>query len=230
MRTSIAGYECIVENDGQSNCVVLFHGFGADFSDLAPLADFLDPDGDWTWIFPNGPHTVDIGMHMTGRAWFPISLADLEQSLATGAPRDYAPIGEKPPKELMQDLSVFVEELKQQYDGIVLGGFSQGGMIASHLFSSAGENLRGGILLSTVLLNQKMLEASLEKTSPKPFFQSHGSRDPVLHIQFGQALYKMLKVKGWKGTWADFAGGHEIPMPVLLKAREFLAQLHSQKQ
>lgn len=225
MRTSIAGYECIVENEGQSNCVVLFHGFGADFSDLAPLADFLDPDGNWTWIFPNGPTTVDLGYHMTGRAWFPISQADLESAVTTGIPRDYAPITTKPPEDVMKGLKFLVEELKKQYKGIVLGGFSQGGMITTHLFEATGDSLRGALLLSTVLLNQEQLDPILEKTKPKPFFQSHGSRDPVLHIKFGQALYQKLKSKGWKASWAEFPGGHEIPMPVLVKAREFLNSL-----
>ncbi len=226
MRTSIAGFECIVENEGQSNCVVLFHGFGADYSDLVPLADFLDPEGEWTWIFPNGPQVVDIGGHMTGRAWFPISQADLEASMMTGVPRDYAPITNKPPADVLRDLEQFVDELKQNYAGIVLGGFSQGGMITSHLLSAAGDSLQGAILLSTVLLNEKALLPTLEGLKPKPFFQSHGSRDPVLHIKFGQALYSQLKSKGWKGTWIDFPGGHEIPMNVLMKAKEFLTALH----
>jgi phospholipase/carboxylesterase len=227
MRTNIAGFECIVENAGQSNCVVLFHGFGADFSDLVSLADLLDPDGAWTWIFPNGPSTVDIGAHMTGRAWFPISIADLEASMTSGAAKDYAPIQVKPPVELLNELKVFIEDLKKEYEGIVLGGFSQGGMMATHLFGEAGDSLRGALLLSTVLLNQALLEKSLTDVKPKPFFQSHGSRDVVLHIKFAQSLYQFLKQKGWKGTWVDFAGGHEIPMAVLIKAREFLKALES---
>lgn len=225
MRTSIAGFECIVENEGQSNCVVLFHGFGADFSDLASLADFLDPEGEFTWIFPNGPQTVDIGAHMTGRAWFHVSMAELEQALMTGIPRDYSSVSDRPPTDVMGGLEVFIEDLKKEYDGLVLGGFSQGGMVASHLLHHAGDQLLGAMFLSTVLLNRAQLEKNLTGLAPKKFFQSHGGRDPVLHLQFGQSLYKMMKEKGWKGTWIDFAGGHEIPMAVLQKGREFLSSL-----
>jgi len=225
MRTTIGPFDCIVENPGQTNCVVLFHGFGADFSDLVPLADLMDRDGDWTWIFPNGPKTVDLGFHMTGRAWFPISMAELEQSIATGVPRDYAPITERPPQDLLNDLTAFVEELAREYDGVVLGGFSQGAMIATHILPAAGEKLLGALLLSTVLLNEAQLEKSLAQVSPKPFFQSHGAQDQVLHMKFGQKLYQFLKQKGWKGTWIDFAGGHEIPMPVIMKVQEFLKKL-----
>lgn len=227
MRASLGGLDCVVENSGQSRCVVLFHGFGADFTDLVPLADFIDPEGEWTWIFPNGPSEVDLGGHMTGRAWFPISMAELEQSLATGVPRDYGSVEERPPAQLLKDLKMFVDEIATTYDEVVLGGFSQGGMIASHMAAVAGPKLKGLMLLSTVLLNQKALETSLEGVPPRPFFQSHGSRDPLLHIKFGQNLYQFLKKRGWQGSWSEFVGGHEIPIPVLLKARDFLHKLVS---
>ena len=204
---------------------MLFHGLGADFTDLAPLADFLDPDGEWTWIFPNGPIAVDIGGHMNGRAWFPIAIAELEQAMMTGVPRDYSTNEEKPPTDLMNDLKMFIDEVAEQYEGVVLGGFSQGGMIASHLLHAADDKLLGGLFLSTVLLNQALFEKSIADVKPKRFFQSHGGRDPVLHLKFGQSLYQLLKQKGWKGTWVDFPGGHEIPMPVLLKGRDFLKSL-----
>jgi phospholipase/carboxylesterase len=225
MRTQIANFQCIVENPGQSNAVVMFHGFGADYSDLASLADMMDPDGDWTWIFPNGPTKVDIGGGMTGRAWFPIDIEALNQSLITGVPRDYA--AAEPPEfnKILPDLKFFIEELKTQYPRLVLGGFSQGGMIATHLLGTAGASLCGAILLSTVLFNQKALEASLIDTPAKSFFESHGSRDPMLHIKYGQMLYQFLKKKGWKASWLDFPGGHEIPMPVMAKASIYLKSL-----
>jgi phospholipase/carboxylesterase len=225
MRTQIANFQCIVESPGQSNAVVMFHGFGADYSDLAPLGEMIDPDGDWTWIFPNGPTVVDIGGGMTGRAWFPIDLELLNQSLMTGVPRDYALVDPPVFEKILPDLKFFIEELKTQYPRLVLGGFSQGGMIASHLFGTAGSHLVGGLLLSTVLFNQKRLEESLADLPAKSFFQSHGSKDPMLHIKYGQTLYQLLKKKGWKASWLDFPGGHEIPMPVIAKAGVFLKSL-----
>jgi len=168
---------------------------------------------------------VDIGQHMTGRAWFPISMQELNESLMTGVPRDYAE--KQPPAfdQVIDDLQFFMDEVKKDYDGVVLGGFSQGGMVASHLFGAAGDQLLGGLLLSTVLLNQKKLEAGLEGVAPKRFFQSHGSRDPMLGLKQAQQLYQLLKKRGWKGSWLDFAGGHEIPMQVLVKSTEFLKSL-----
>jgi phospholipase/carboxylesterase len=229
MRKQIGGIECIVENPGtstsQSNVVILFHGYGADFSDLAPLADMIDPEGEWTWIFPNGPDVVDIGYHMTGRAWFPISVEELQQAMLTGKPRDYAGSEPKDLDAILVQLEEMLKEIKGEYKHIVLGGFSQGGMVASHLLKSAGDQLKGALLLSTVLLNSKKLLASLEGVSPKAFVQSHGSQDPVLHIKQGMDLFQLLKKNGWQGRWVEFSGGHEIPPVVLQKSKELLKSL-----
>ncbi len=225
MRKQIGGFECIVENPGSSNAVVLFHGYGADYSDLAPLADMMDPEGEWTWIFPNGPQTVDIGYAMTGRAWFPISVEDLQKAMMTGQAKDYSAAQPQGLDTILASLEVMIDDLKKEHSGLVLGGFSQGGMVASHLLPKAGEQLKGALLLSTVLLNQTQLQNSLEGVTGKPFLQSHGSQDPVLSVAQGMALYQFLKKKGWQGRWAEFAGGHEIPPMVLNKSREFLKSL-----
>ncbi len=225
MRKQICGLECIVENPGQSNAVILFHGFGADFSDLAPLADMIDPEGQWTWIFPNGPHTVDIGYRMTGQAWFPIPVADLQQSIMTGKAKDYATAAPADLDKILPQLEDFIGELRKEFSGIVIGGFSQGGMVASHLLAACGENLKGALLLSTVLLNQEKLQKSLEGVAGRPFLQTHGSQDPVLPVAQGMALYQLLKKQGWQGRWQEFSGGHEIPSVVLQKSRELLQTL-----
>lgn len=225
MRRQICGFECIVENPGQSNAVVLFHGYGADFTDLAPLADMMDPDGEWTWIFPNGPVSVDIGYAMTGRAWFPISVEDLQKALMGGKAKDYAAAQPRELEDLRPQLVMFLEELQKEYKGFVLGGFSQGGMVASHLLGSCGSALKGALLLSTVLLNDEKLTASLAGVSPRPFLQSHGSQDLVLPVAQGMLLFQKLKKLGWTGKWCEFAGGHEIPPMVLNRSREFLKGL-----
>lgn len=222
----MSGIECIVENPGQSNAVVLFHGYGADFSDLAPLADMMDPQGQWTWIFPNGPQIVDIGYAMTGRAWFPISVEDLQKAMMTGQAKDYS--ASQPPglEQIQTQLVDMLAEIKKDHPwGLVLGGFSQGGMIASHLLSACGEDLLGAMLLSTVLLNDTKLISSLAGVSPKPFVQSHGSKDLVLPVSQGMLLFQKLKKLGWTGRWVEFSGGHEIPPVVIQKCGEFLSQL-----
>src|SRR5690606_1756979 len=111
------------EGENARQLVVLLHGFGADASDLAPLADLLDPDQRWSFYFPEAPLEVPIGPMWTGRGWFPISLRELE----TGV--DFTKI--RPPgldlsRKLVSEMIFHLNPEK-----LVIGGFSQGAMVAT---------------------------------------------------------------------------------------------------
>lgn len=225
MKKTINQLDCIVENPQNKRAVVLIHGFGADFRDLAPLHEYLDPEGHWTWIFPNGPLTVPLGMAMEGRAWFHIPMDELQREIATGVPRDYSNLSPQGFSQALSQLGGMIFELTQSYDEIVVGGFSQGAMMASHVLADCGAHLRGALLYSSVLLDQQRLQVSLEKVGPVPFLQSHGSQDPVLSINNGKKLFSLLQKRGWAGEWLEFRGGHEIPMMVLQRSAQLLAKL-----
>lgn len=225
MRQVLSGYECIVANPGSSKAAVIFHGYGADFSDLAPLAEVIDPAGAWTWIFPNGPLKVDIGAHMMGRAWWPIDMAEYQLAMMTGKPRDLTQWASKEFVQCRNGLSFFMEDIAKEYDQVVIGGFSQGGMAASHILPSAGDKLAGLLLLSTVAVDVESLRQQLEAVPPVPFLQSHGQMDPILNMGQGKILFDLLQDQGFTGQWCEFRGGHEIPMPVLSQAQKFMKSL-----
>lgn len=225
MRQIISGYECIVVNPGSSKAVVLLHGYGADFTDLSTLAEVIDSDGQWTWIFPNGPLKVDLGMHMTGRAWWPIDMEEFQRSIMTGQPRDLTQWSSPEFVQCINGLSFFMEDVAAEYDKVVIGGFSQGGMAASHLVASVGDKLAGLLLLSTVATDVKGLLQKLENVAPVPFFQSHGQMDQVLNIKQGRVLFELLLSQGFKGVWSEFRGGHEIPVSVIDQSRKALKSM-----
>lgn len=225
MKKTINNIDCIVENPGTSRVVMLIHGFGADYRDLATLGEMLDPDSKWTWVFPNGPLSVALGMGMEGRAWFSIPIEELQREMETGVRRDYSDQTPKGFEKAIQQMEGLIFELLEEYDEIVIGGFSQGAMMASHLLGACGEKLKGAIFYSTAMLDTKRLDKSLAVLKPVPFIQSHGRQDSVLYINNGKKLYDHLKEKGWKGEWIEFNGGHEIPMPVLARTVQFLKGL-----
>lgn len=229
MRQILSGYECIVVHPGSSKAVVVMHGYGADYTDLSSLAEVMDPQEQWTWIFPNGPLKVDLGGHMTGRAWWPIDMAEYQKAMLSGVPRDLTQWSSPEFVSCMGGLSFFMEDLAAQYDGIVVGGFSQGGMAASHLMPATGDKLLGLLLLSTVAVDVKTLQQHLESVAPVPFVQSHGQLDPVLNINQARVLYDLLSKNGFQGRWSEFRGGHEIPMSVIEQCRQFLHKLFIQK-
>ncbi len=200
--------------------IVLFHGYGADMNDLAPLASYLDPQGRFTWYFPNGPVAVPFGGLWEGRAWFPIDMAELERSIQSGQRRVFA---DKRPAEFVNSLAVMEAELaalREKYPTLIVGGFSQGSMLASHLALRVGAD--GLVALSGTLLDRAGLESLVVKKNLR-FFQSHGDQDPLLGLKEAKDLFDVLSQQGAQGLWAPFRGGHEIPPSVVQSLAAFLA-------
>lgn len=221
MYKTINKLDCYVVNPGASKAVVLLHGFGADRMDLAPLAQLMDPDSQWTWIFPDAPKSLSFG----GRAWFHIDMEELQRAMMTGQLRDYSQSSfEEQEPELLQMMQQFRDTVCDEYDTCVFGGFSQGGMVCSHLLVEKPKNLVGALLMSTALLDKKRLSKGLEQSESFQILQSHGIQDPVLHLKQGEQLRDVLKKEAWTVDWTSFTGQHEIPMDVLQKATAFLKQ------
>jgi phospholipase/carboxylesterase len=148
-------------------------------------------------------------------------MAELERAMQTGVPRDFA---QKKPAEFLTALERLREEmltLQQQYEDVIVGGFSQGAMMATHLANQLP--LAGLVILSgTLLARELLMETHHHRTVP--FFQSHGDQDQLLSLSQARALNELLQEKGWPGVWAPFRGGHEIPRQVLDSLQHFLKQ------
>lgn len=218
MRDRIGQLECIKrEGEETDHVVVLLHGFGADAGDLAPLADVMDPENLWTFYFPEAPLEVPIGPGFTGRGWFPISLRELEAGV------DFTKI--RPPgldlsRKLVSELIFNINPTK-----LILGGFSQGAMVAVDLALHQPEDVHGLFIYSGVLLDQDNWSKKAHGLKGKKFIQSHGQRDQVIPFAGAQKLYDVLKAGGAEGPMMAFPGGHEIPMPVIKKSSVFLNEI-----
>lgn len=219
MREKLGSLSCLVRpGEDSEKHVVLLHGFGADASDLFPLADILDPETKWNFIVPDAPLEIPVGPSWTGRAWFPISLRELEVGV------DFTQI--RPPG-LEVAVSV-VDELLFHLDSkkLVLGGFSQGAMVATEIAMSQPESIAGLILYSGVLLDEPGWKKKAAGLKGKPILQSHGMQDPVLPAAAAQKLHELLKGAGAEISFNGFNGQHEIPNVVLNRTREFLSKLN----
>jgi len=219
MQKTIGKLKCLVrEGEDEKRVVVLLHGFGADPGDLFPLADFLDPDENYTFVFPEAPLEVPIGPMMSGRGWFPLSVRELE-----GGGIDFTKV--RPPHmdasvQLVSDLVFHLNA-----DRLVLGGFSQGAMIATEVAMNDAESVHGLVLYSGTLLDEVNWTKKAVALKGKKMIVSHGVHDPVLPFAYSQRLYDMLKASGADGSFVSFPGGHEIPLPVLQKTKAMLAEI-----
>lgn len=206
-----------VMGDDSKPVVILFHGYGADAFDLAPLAEVTPGLQDWTWIFPQGPTEVPIGPGWTGRAWWPINLERISasQDLSSETPQELP--------EVRKKILSLIATLKRPWNEIVLGGFSQGGMLAADVALHAPENPRSLLLLSTALINKTEWSTVANQRKGLRFFQAHGNQDSVIDIKNGQRLESFLTRQGLTGKLRQFSGGHEIPSPVLQEMGIFLS-------
>lgn len=221
-RRRIGPLDCIeVAGDPAAPTVVLFHGFGADMSDLASLADVIQAPKGTNWYFPNGHLTVPLGGHYEGRAWFPISIADLEKSMTAGQPIDLSKLVPPGMKKARENVLSFFEALKPNYQKLLIGGFSQGAMVATDVALRMKEKPTGLVLLSGTLVNADEWGQLATQMKGFKFFQAHGARDPVLSFDLAKKLEQLMKQSGWNGALQRFEGGHEIPPEVLIQLGAF---------
>lgn len=193
--------------DPNALTVVCLHGYGADMRDLAPLAEELRTKRPLAWLFPDAPETLDWG----GRAWFPIDVAAFEEAQRTGKARDLS-LREPPGMEWAREQAQkFLNESGVAPERLILMGFSQGAMLAVDLAARAGTAPAGVAILSGTLVNKPALAELAPGKKGMPFFQSHGSVDPILGFAQARALEKLLIESGWKGQLRRFEGGHAIP-------------------
>ena len=120
--------------------VILMHGYGSHMSDLVPLAPMISPEG-CLFAFPNAPIRLDFGLAMVGYAW----------SAPLDADFDAAGRAESLLETMVKDVTsrYGVEEGR-----VVLGGFSQGGMMAFRHGLRHPDRFPGIVALSSRLTPQ----------------------------------------------------------------------------
>lgn len=217
---TIQGVETIaVETEGADTAVVFFHGYGANMNDLFPLWELWHRDH-FNWYFPNGVQSLPMGYY-EGRSWFSIDIEGLERAIREGKTREMA--GYIPPEldATLGQLEVFLLDIMKKHKKLIIGGFSQGAMCASHLAMKDSFAVDGLILLSGNLLAEEKFPKAAKSI---PFYQSHGTKDPILDTEGAKALERKLQSMNFQGKMSTFPGGHEIPPQVVKEVSTFLEQ------
>lgn len=218
--TNIAGVETLqVLGNDPSVGIIFFHGYGANMHDLFPLWELWHAEK-FNWYFPNGLLPLPMG-HYEGRAWFSIDMAELERSIREGTQRNMR--GSIPPEfdTTLHHLEQLIFDLSKKHKTLILGGFSQGAMCASHLAMKESLSIDGLILLSGALLAEERMPKASKAI---PFYQSHGISDPILSLAGAKDLEHKLQSLNFSGKLKTFEGGHEIPSNVVKDVKKFLEQ------
>jgi len=210
---------------GDGPVVVLLHGFGASGDDLVPLGQEIDVPPGTRFVFPEGPLFVDAGF---GRfhAWWMLDVDRLARDLAAGRPSDL-------PREFLRGMSEAGSRIVTLLDGAerrlgadpkktVLGGFSQGAMLACDVALRTARPFAGLVLLSGTLLAADEWVPLMPKRRGLRVLQSHGNADPLLPFFLAERLRDLLTKAGLTVDWVGFRGGHEVPGVVLDNLGGFL--------
>jgi phospholipase/carboxylesterase len=227
--TKIGKWDAVVTGEVNTPTLVFFHGYGADMRDLAPLAHEMSLPFKARWVFPNGPLKVPIGPHMSGRAWAYIDMESIQEAMMRGEHRDLSGPAPEGFEEALMGANEFIKALGVPADQLILGGFSQGSMLATALAMTMDEAPAGLVIWSGNLVDKKRLEEWIPRRKGLKFIQTHGMQDPILGYEGAKSLFHTLKNAGLEGELLTFRGGHEIPMQALRKTADFLkAVLHTE--
>jgi phospholipase/carboxylesterase len=211
---------------GDGPLVVLMHGFGAPGDDLVPLARVIPAPPGARFVFPRAPWTLP-GLFGDARAWWMIDLEQLERDLAAGRPRDRTgevPEGLAAARDHMATFLADVDARLGSSMPMILGGFSQGAMLALDTALHVERELAGVVLLSGTLLAADVWVPRMAARAGLPVFQSHGRADPLLPFFIAEKLRDALTGAGWPATWVPFDGGHEIPPQAIEALGEFFTE------
>ena len=208
----------VVEPSGVvSGAVVLLHGYAMTPDELVPFARSLRLP--FLFAFPEGPLPAEPG----GRAWWTIDAAARTASVASG-PRDLKeeyPAGRAVARARLQRM---LSALRARSGAVplVLGGFSQGAMLACDHTIMDDARVDGLVAMSASRIAIDDWLPSLGRLSGLPAFVSHGREDPDLAFGAGEGLRDTLVAARAAVTWVPFDGGHGIPLVVWRELRRFL--------
>jgi phospholipase/carboxylesterase len=218
--------------------VVLCHGFGASGTDLVPFGPELIESSPTLaervqFVFPAAPlDLAEFGMP-GGRAWWLLDMAKLQRAMTTGEFRDLRaehPEGLDFARErLLAVIAEWSERTGVPLSRFVLGGFSQGSMLATETTLHLNENPAGLIVLSGTLLNEAVWRERVSLRAGLTVLQSHGQSDPILPFIAAEWLRDMLTDAGASVEFLPFRGGHAIPMPVIERVLALLERLATAK-
>jgi phospholipase/carboxylesterase len=186
--------------------IIWLHGLGADGNDFVPIVKEIKlPDtARIRFVFPHAPvRRVTLNNGMAMRAWYDLYNADLaSRADLDGVRESQAQVEALIARETARGIAA---------RRIVLAGFSQGGVIALHAGLRHAERLAGIIALSTYLvLPDKLVDEAAVANRDLPIFMAHGTMDPVVRPDWGEAGRRALAAAGYPVEWHSYAMPHSL--------------------
>ena len=206
--------------------IMLMHGFGASGTDLVGLETVLRAPESARFVFPEAP--VELGLSFGGgRAWWMIDVVQLQAALARGQFRDLAREEPKGLDEARNMLLQTIEAIDAEFEpsAWVIGGFSQGAMLATDVALRSERRFKALTLFSGTIVAEKIWSPLFQKCRGLEIALSHGQQDPLLPFFAAERLRSLFEEGGADVHFQPFTGGHEIPPEALENANRVLERV-----
>jgi phospholipase/carboxylesterase len=203
-------YELRPSAGAPDGLLVLMHGRGTSEQDLLPLFEVFDPERRLAGTAPRGPLQFP---GQPGNHWYEIESVGHPNPATFGA--TYEALGGW--------LERIGDELEIPIERTVLGGFSQGTVMAYSLGLGAGRPRPAGVLaLSGFIPEVEGWQPELESRRGMPVLISHGTADPIIGVEFARTARELLEPAGLEVSYREGPIGHSIDGPTIDAAREWL--------
>jgi phospholipase/carboxylesterase len=194
--------------------LVLMHGVGSNEEDLFGLAPSVPAH--FHVVSLRAPNVMGQGSY----AWFQFGVT----------PQGQRVINQEQEAASRQLIAETVSALSQQLGvppgRVVVGGFSQGGIMALSLLLTQPQLVHGAMALHSRLLAEVLpLMTPADQLRDKQLWVSGGTRDQVLPLAHAQAIRARVQQLPLTLTYAEFPNAHEITPDELAQAMQWLQQL-----
>jgi phospholipase/carboxylesterase len=202
--------------------LMLLHGFGSSAEHWVPYTKTLPFPPEGRFLFPEGPEIVKRSDGwVEGKAWWMLDLASYMRRGKAGVDLTNAD-----PGGLVHAAKLVRQTLVHEGNGkahpFILGGFSQGAIVACEVAFASSTPLAALIVLSGTPMDRAGWRRHMAARKDLPVFMSHGRRDQVLSFDLAARLRDEMVAAGIKVTFVPFDGGHEIPSEVVVALGKFL--------
>lgn len=213
---------------------VLCHGYGAPGTDLVGLAGetlAIRPElrGRVRFVFPAAPLVLGSFGWADSRAWWEIDIGRFERAARTG---DLLSLTEDTPaglpqarRKLFGALDAIQRETGLPLGRFVLGGFSQGAMLATDAALRLEDRPAALVVWSGTLLSSTDWTRLAPARAGLPVLQTHGRQDPLLPFFLAEKLRDVLSGAGLEVDFVPFPGPHTIPEEGLRRFAALLVRL-----
>jgi phospholipase/carboxylesterase len=189
--------------------LVLFHGRGADEHDLFPLLAALDPERRFVGATPRGPLSLPPG----GAHWYVLG------GIGTPEPTTF----QASYSAATEWLDGFLAEHGLAHDRLVLGGFSQGGVMAYSLGLGRGRPRPAALtVFSSFIPSVPGFELELSPPLP-PIAIGHGAQDPVIGVEWGRQAREILEAAGADVLYRETPMSHQLDPQFVAEVAAWLA-------